>query len=67
VVFLSGFFVCLFYFVSVFDARFLCVTLVILGLTIEQAGLELRDLPAPASQVLGLKQCTNTAWLDFFS
>jgi hypothetical protein len=29
----------------------------------DQAGLELRNPPASASQVLGLKACTNTAWL----
>ena len=33
----------------------------------DQAGLELRNLPASASQVLGLKVCTTTAWLvDWF-
>jgi hypothetical protein len=29
----------------------------------DQAGLELRNLPASASQVLGLKVCTTTARL----
>jgi hypothetical protein len=31
---------------------------------VDQAGLELRNLPASASPVLGLKACTTTAWLD---
>jgi hypothetical protein len=30
--------------------------------SVDQAGLELRNLPASASQVLGLKACTTTAW-----
>jgi hypothetical protein len=34
---------------------------------VDQAGLELRNLPASASQVLGLKACTTTAWLIFYS
>jgi hypothetical protein len=29
---------------------------------VDQAGLELRNLPASASQVLGLKSCATTAW-----
>jgi hypothetical protein len=31
--------------------------------SIDQAGFELRDLPASASQVLGLKMCRTTAYL----
>jgi hypothetical protein len=31
--------------------------------SVDQAGLELRNLPASASQVLGLKACTTTAQL----
>jgi pyrrolidone-carboxylate peptidase len=31
--------------------------------SVDQAGLELRNPPASASQVLGLKVCTTTAWL----
>jgi hypothetical protein len=31
--------------------------------SVDQAGLNLRDLPASASQVLGLKEYTMTAWL----
>jgi hypothetical protein len=30
---------------------------------VDQAGLKLRNLPASASQVLGLKACTTIAWL----
>jgi hypothetical protein len=33
---------------------------------VDQAGLELRNLPASASGVLGLKACATTAWLEFF-
>jgi hypothetical protein len=33
---------------------------------VDQAGLELRNLPASASQVLGLKTTTNTHWLHCF-
>jgi hypothetical protein len=32
--------------------------------SVGQAGLELRNPPASASQVLGLKVCTTTAWLQ---
>jgi hypothetical protein len=31
--------------------------------SVDQAGLELRNLPASASQVLGLKAHATTAWL----
>jgi hypothetical protein len=31
--------------------------------SVDQAGLELRNPPASASQVLGLKACTTTPWL----
>jgi hypothetical protein len=31
--------------------------------SVDQAGLELRNLPASASQMLGLKACATTAWL----
>ena len=30
--------------------------------SLDQAGLELRNLPASASQMLGLKACATTAW-----
>jgi hypothetical protein len=45
---------CLFVF-GFFKIGFLCVALAVLELTVDQAGLELRNLPASASQVLGLK------------
>jgi hypothetical protein len=32
---------------------------------VNQSGLELRNLPASAYQVLGLKACTTTTWLEF--
>jgi hypothetical protein len=32
--------------------------------SVDQAGLELRNLPASASQVLRLKACTTTVWHD---
>ena len=34
--------------------------------SVDQAGLELRNLPASASQVLGLKVCTTTSLLNKF-
>jgi hypothetical protein len=34
--------------------------------SIDQANLKLRDLPASASQKLGLKACTTTTWLCFY-
>jgi hypothetical protein len=52
---MSSFFFCF------FETAFLCS----LGCPgtpfVDQAGLKLRDLPASASQVLGLKACTTTA------
>ena len=33
--------------------------------SVDQAGLERRNLPASASQVLRLQACTTTAWLVF--
>jgi hypothetical protein len=33
---------------------------------VDQAGLELRNLPASASQVLGLKVCANAFFFSFF-
>jgi hypothetical protein len=32
--------------------------------SVDQAGLKLRNLPASASQMLGLKVYTTTAWQD---
>jgi hypothetical protein len=34
---------------------------------VDQAGLELRNLPASAYQVLGLKACATTAWLGILN
>jgi hypothetical protein len=34
--------------------------------SVDQAGLELRNPPAFASQALGLKACTTTAWLQIY-
>jgi hypothetical protein len=49
-----------------FETGFLCVVLAVLELTlVVQAGLELRNLPASASHVLGLKACATTARLSF--
>ena len=50
---------------GVFEAGFLCVALTVLELTfVDQAGLKLRNPPAFASQVLGLKACATTAPLS---
>jgi hypothetical protein len=46
-----------------FETGFLCIALPVLELT--HAGLELRNLPASASQVLGLKVCATTPGLVF--
>jgi hypothetical protein len=59
-------FVCLFVCVFVFRNR---VSLYSPGCPgthfVDQAGLEIINLPASTSQVLGLKACTTTAWMDF--
>jgi hypothetical protein len=48
-----------------FSKRFLCVALAVLeDLSVDQPGLELRNLPASLSQVLGLKACATTAQLQ---
>jgi hypothetical protein len=66
VLFLFLFFVFVFVFVFVFRDR---VSLCSPGCpgthSVEQAGLELRNLPASASQVLGLQACATTARLCF--
>jgi hypothetical protein len=57
------FFFLFFFFLFFFDfseTEFLCVALAVLELSVEQAGLELKNLPASASQVLRLKACTTT-------
>jgi hypothetical protein len=60
-------FVCLFVCLFVFQDR---VSLYSLGCPgthfVDQAGLELRDPPASASQVLGLKACATTPGKDSF-
>ena len=53
-------FVCLF----VFETGFLCSPGCAGTHFVDQAGLELRNLPASASQVLGLKVCVTTARLQ---
>ena len=53
-------FVCLFAFQ---DRVFLCSSGCPGTHSVDQAGLELRNPPASASQVLGLKACTTTAQL----
>ena len=48
-----------------FQTRFICVAPTFLELNfVDQADLELRDLPASGSEVLGLRGCTTTAWLQ---
>jgi hypothetical protein len=47
-------------FIYFFETGFHCVALAVLELTLDQAGLELRN-PASASQVLGLKACATNA------
>jgi hypothetical protein len=60
---LVSFFVFVFVFVFVFGDR---VSLYSPGCpgthSVDQAGLELRNPPTSASQVLGLKVCATTAW-----
>ena len=55
-------FICLFVCLFVFETGFLCIAL---GCPrthfVDQAGLELRNMPASASQVLGVKACATTA------
>jgi hypothetical protein len=43
-----------------FETGFLCIALAVLELFVDQAGLELRNPPAFASRVLGLKACATT-------
>ena len=50
----------LFIYLFIFETGFLCIDLAVLELTVDQAGLKLRNPPASASQVLGLKACTTT-------
>jgi hypothetical protein len=48
------------FFLLFFETGFLCIALSVLELTVDQAGLELRNPPASASRVLGLKACATT-------
>ena len=51
-----------------FNTGFFCIALAVLELIfVDQAGLELRNPPASASQVLGLKVCATTAQVKRFS
>jgi hypothetical protein len=59
----KGFFVCLFFVLFCFwffETGFLCIILAVLDF-VDQAGLELRNMPASASQVLESKACATTA------
>jgi hypothetical protein len=52
-----------FFFFSFRDRVSLCSPCCLGTHSVDQAGLELRNLPASASQVLGLEVCATTAWL----
>jgi hypothetical protein len=52
-----------FCFLFFFKTGFLCSPGCAGTHSVDQAGLELRNLPASASRVLGLKACTTTAQL----
>ena len=49
--------------IGFFGTGFFYVALAVLELSVDQAGLELRDQPASVFQLLELKACTITAWL----
>jgi hypothetical protein len=55
-------FVCLFVYVFFFGQGFLCRPGCPGTHSVDQAGLELRNPPASASQMLGLKACATAAW-----
>jgi hypothetical protein len=59
-----GVFFCFCFLFLFFETGFLCVVLAVLELTLDEAGLELRNPTASASQVLGLKACATTAQLS---
>jgi hypothetical protein len=63
--FVLGFFFFFFFFL-VFEVGFLCIALAVLELThfVDQAGLKLRNPPASASKMLGLKACATTPGLQ---
>jgi hypothetical protein len=53
-------FLSFFFFFFFYEIGFLCVALADTGTySVDQAGLELRNLMASASQVLGLKACKS--------
>jgi hypothetical protein len=57
----------LFIYLFIFETGFLCIVLADPGIhSVYQAGLELRNPPASASRVLGLKACTATPSCFFF-
>jgi hypothetical protein len=49
-----------------FETGFLCVALAVWTHFVDQAGLELRNPPAPASRILRLKACATTPGANFF-
>jgi hypothetical protein len=59
-----GEFVCLFVCLFFQDRVSLCSPGSPRTHSVDQTGLKLRNLPASAFQVLGLKACTTTAWLS---
>jgi hypothetical protein len=59
------FYFILFYFILFRDRVSLCSPGCPGTHSVDQAGLELRSLPASASRVLGLKVCATTAWLTY--
>jgi hypothetical protein len=65
----GGLFVCLFLFLFLFLVFRDRVSLYSPGYPgthfVDQAGLELRNLPASASRVLGLKACATTPGLEY--
>jgi hypothetical protein len=64
----NSMFVCLFIYLFIFSRQ---VSLYSPGCpgthSVDQAGLEHRNSPASASQVLGLKACATTAQMNFMS
>jgi hypothetical protein len=58
----SFFFLFLFVCLFVWDRVSLCSPCCPVTHCVDQAGLELRNLSASASHVLGLKVCATTAW-----
>jgi hypothetical protein len=63
--FFFSWFVCILFLVFQ-DSVSLCSPGCLRTHSVDQVGLELRNPPASASQVLGLKVCATTAWLYLF-